>query len=66
MSEEGGPTRREVNEELLEGHLMVTRDLVAFLSAEKKFQIGCRADGTPNSHELLKVWVELNLLYLLL
>lgn len=46
---------REVNEELLEGHLMVTRDLVAFLSADKKFLIGSRADGTPNTHELLKV-----------
>ena len=30
----------EVEESLLEGHLGVTKELVAFLSTEKKFQIG--------------------------
>lgn len=47
-SEEGSSP---VDEALLEGHLGITKELMFFQSPQKKFVIGCKADG-PN---LIKV-----------
>ena len=40
-----------VNNELLEGHLGITRELLSYQSSQKKFLIGSKPDG----HNLLKV-----------
>lgn len=43
--------REIVNNELLEGHLGITRELLSYQSSQKKFMIGSRPDG----NNLLKV-----------
>jgi ubiquitin carboxyl-terminal hydrolase 9/24 len=45
-----------VEETLLEGHLGITRELLAFQSAEKKFQMGSQQGGA----NLIKVSLHLN------
>ncbi len=43
-----------VEEALLEGHLGVTRELLAFQSAEKKFHIG--SSGGANLIKVQHIW----------
>ena len=39
-------------ESLLEGHLGITKELLSFMTSEKKFQIGAKKEGC----QLIKVW----------
>ena len=48
-----------VDEALLEGHLGVTRELLLFQSAQKKFAIGSQEDGA----NLIKVSVHVHSLH---
>jgi len=44
-----------VQEDLLEGHICIARELTNFLSAEKKFELGCDPNGQSTS--LIRVTV---------
>ncbi len=45
-------------EALLEGHLFVCRELLAFCSAEKKHEVGSRQGGGANCHNLVRDLVD--------
>lgn len=45
-----------VEDALLEGHLGITRELLAFQSPEKKYNIGSEKGGS----NLIRVWINLS------
>ena len=47
-----------IDELLLDGHLNITKELLLFQNAEKKYSIGCSLSTATNSHHLINDLVE--------